>query len=173
MKLPLKIIFTFCMFAICSPFSCVFANNYYTNKNNNILYTSSIKTSPPLSGKITSFFGYRIHPITYNLDFHPAIDISSNINSNIHSILPGTVKETGQSDIYGKYIKISHQNNIESMYCHCNKILKKINQHVSKGQLIGKVGHTGLATGDHLHLEVKINNINIDPLLLINFYSEK
>lgn len=173
MKLFSKIILTIGILTLLSSFSYVFANNYYTNKNNNILYTSSIKTAPPLSGKITSFFGYRIHPITYNLDFHPAIDISSNINSNIHSILPGTVKEIGQSDIYGKYIKISHQNNIESMYCHCNKILKKINQHVCKGQLIGKVGHTGLATGDHLHLEVKINNINIDPLLLINLDSYK
>lgn len=121
----------------------------------------------PLNGNITSSFGYRIHPIYYNLDFHPAIDIGSSNKSKIHSILPGVVKETGFSEIYGKYIIISHSNNIESKYCHCQEILKEKGNNVNQGQVISTVGHTGLVTGDHLHLEIKINNVAIDPLLLI------
>lgn len=126
-----------------------------------------IKAIPPLNGNITSSFGYRIHPIYYNLDFHPAIDISSKNRSEIYSILPGKVKETGFSKIYGKYIIVTHSNNIESKYCHCQEILKKKGNNVAQGQVISTVGHTGLATGDHLHLEIKINNVSVDPLLLI------
>lgn len=131
-------------------------------------YKSVEHTIPPLIGNITSFFGYRINPITYNLDFHPAIDICAPNQSYIRAILPGTVKETGNSNIYGNYIIISHKNNIESKYCHCEKILKKKQHSIKQGEIISTVGHTGFATGDHLHLEIKINNINIDPLLLIN-----
>ena len=126
----------------------------------------------PLKGNITSSFGYRVHPITGNLDFHDALDIGAQYREDIRSILSGEVKETGYSNIYGNYIIISHKNNIESKYCHCDKILKNKNKKVKKGEIICVVGHTGFVTGDHLHLEIKINDINIDPLLMIKFMDE-
>ncbi|MBP0979311.1 MAG: M23 family metallopeptidase [Oscillospiraceae bacterium] len=142
-------------------------NNLYYNKN--IILNKTTAISPLLQKNITSYFGYRFHPISYNLDFHPAIDISAPTKSKIRAILPGTVKEVGNSKIYGNYIIISHDNNLESKYCHCDQIFFKKYNRVSKGQVISSVGNTGLSTGSHLHLEIKINNINIDPLLLIKF----
>lgn len=148
-------------------------NNLFCNKN--IILKPKLTASPLDSSllsteNITSYFGYRVHPITYHLDFHTAIDIKAPYRSDIYTILSGKVKETGNSKIDGNYIIISHNNlncYLESKYCHCDQIFKKKNDYVSKGQIISNVGHSGLATGNHLHIEIKINNINIDPLILI------
>lgn len=136
--------------------------NYKTN-------STSSKETPmlPLKGSLTSCFGYRFHPITQNLDFHRAIDISAPKQTQIHPILDGKVTETGFSSVDGNYIVIKHKNNIESKYCHCETILKKNNARVNQNSIISTVGSTGLATGPHLHLEIKINNTNIDPLLIL------
>ncbi len=128
---------------------------------------NKIKPICPVKGRVTSYFGYRFHPVTSRLDFHKAVDISAPYKSDIHPILSGKVKEIGFSKIDGNYIIISHKNNIESKYCHCETILKNKNSYVEPKNVISTVGHTGLATGDHLHLEIKINNVNIDPSLLI------
>lgn len=134
--------------------------------NNKITFPS--KVTIPLIGKITTYFGYRIHPITKKIDFHPAIDISGTNNSDIKSILSGQVNEIGESDIYGNYIIIQHRDGIRSKYCHCQKIYKNPGNKIEQGEVIASVGHSGLATGDHLHLEIEINDIKVDPLILID-----
>lgn len=128
---------------------------------------NSIQAVQPLAGTITSGFGYRIHPTSKKLDFHPAIDIKAPEYSPIHSILGGQVTEVGTSKIFGKYIIVTHNNNMKSRYCHCNKIIVREGNFIKRGQIISKVGTTGLSTGPHLHLEVSINDVNIDPLLII------
>ena len=76
----------------------------------------------PVDGTITSPYGYRIHPITGELDFHTGLDIAAPNNTPIRAILPGTVKEIGESEIYGNYIVVAHQNGFESVYNHCESI---------------------------------------------------
>ena len=71
-------------------------------------------------GKITSGFGYRLHPVTGERDFHTGIDIAAAEGTPVVAALPGTVTEVGYDGIYGNYVRMSHGTNIETRYCHCS-----------------------------------------------------
>lgn len=150
--------------------------NTNTRKSNIFLETpnneiSKLQAIQPVIGTITSGFGYRIHPTSKRLDFHPAVDIRAAENTPVHSILEGKVMETGTSKIFGKYIIINHFNNMQSKYCHCKKIIVRKGNTIKKGQIISNVGSTGMSTGPHLHLEIFIDKVNIDPLLILPPYN--
>lgn len=119
----------------------------------------------PVDGTITSPYGYRIHPITGELDFHTGLDIAAPNNTPIRAILPGTVKEVGESGVYGNFIVIAHQNGLESIYNHCESITAQIGTVVRQGDWIARVGSTGLSTGNHVHLDIKINGVYVNPYL--------
>ena len=119
----------------------------------------------PVDGTITSPYGYRIHPITGELDFHTGLDIAAPNNTPIRAILPGTVKEIGESEIYGNYIVVAHQNGFESVYNHCESITAQVGTVVRQGDWIARVGSTGLSTGNHVHLDLKINGVYVNPYL--------
>ncbi|MBC8569538.1 M23 family metallopeptidase [Zongyangia hominis] len=119
----------------------------------------------PVDGTITSPYGYRIHPITGKLDFHTGLDIAAPHNTPIRAILPGTVKEIGESGVYGNYIVVAHQNGLESVYNHCESITAQVGTVVRQGDWIARVGSTGLSTGNHVHLDIKINGVYVNPYL--------
>lgn len=110
----------------------------------------------PTEGKITSDFGFRIHPIRRDVDFHPGVDYSHITTSDrVYSVENGKVRYINNDiDGYGKYIVIEHDGYC-SLYAHLNKIFVKVNQEVIMGQEIAIKGTTGSSTGIHLHFEIR------------------
>jgi len=135
-----------------------------------ILYTSiSIKllyaqhfSSPLPQIKVTSHFGYRIHPIHKVTKFHYGVDLLARADT-VKSILHGSVIETGYDKKLGYYLKSRH-GEIEILYAHLSFIYPLPNDSVSAGDHIGISGSTGNSRGEHLHLSVKIQGKHIDPL---------
>ncbi len=136
-------------------------------KERNLVFEYFPTISPVKGGFITSGFGYRTHPVHGNNQFHSGIDISVSYGSPVYATASGKVIRARSSQENGKYIVIKHINNITTVYLHLSSILVREGDFVKKGQIIGKVGDSGLATGPHLHYEVTYNGRPIDPLLFI------
>jgi formamidopyrimidine-DNA glycosylase len=111
---------------------------------------------------ITSGFGWRVHPIDENKDFHRALDIAFPIGTPINAVMGGTVTNIGNNSSYGKYIVIEI-GNTKTLYAHCSSIEKNINDQIIKGDIIARVGNTGTSTGSHLHLEYIKDGIYLPP----------
>lgn len=126
-------------------------------------YTLSQTMFLPLDGNVTSEFGYRDHPISGNKRFHAGIDIAAPMGTAIYSAFDGKVIKADYDKWNGNFIKIEHENNIMTVYCHCEKLLVKKGDVIKAGQKIATVGSTGSSTGPHLHFELRINNISYDP----------
>lgn len=122
---------------------------------------------PTVNRLITSYFGYRIHPIWRIRMFHSGIDISGNYGDNIYAVNDGRVIYSGWQSGYGKVIIIDHGNNMSTLYAHCSSLLVKEGDTVKKGEIIGKIGSTGWSTGPHLHFEIRKNGTPINPLSVI------
>lgn len=115
----------------------------------------------PTSGIITSRFGSRDSVRDHA---HTGLDIGASHGTPIKAAAAGTVTYSGNcGDGYGNYVVISHGNGVQTLYAHCSQLLVSQGQKVSQGQLIAKVGATGNAYGDHLHLEVRKNGITYNP----------
>ena len=131
-------------------------------------YTLSHRMFLPATGEITSPFGIRKHPIDGELRFHAGVDIADDIGTPIYSAFDGTVIVADYDQWNGYYIKIIHDNEIMTVYCHCNKLLVKKGDIVKAGQKIAEMGSTGSSTGPHLHFELRINNKSYDPEMALN-----
>ena len=112
---------------------------------------------------MTSVFGKRTHPITKETDFHNGIDLAGNEGDEIRVILSGTVVEAEESKGFGKHLRVRHADGNESFYAHCSELLVKKGDQVKKGQVIAKVGSTGISTGPHLHFGYLIDSKYVDP----------
>lgn len=121
------------------------------------------QTAVPVMGKVTSTFGYRDHPISGKDEFHLALDIGASEGTEIGAFADGTVEYIGESDIFGQYLKIRHDNGVSSFYAHCSKLLVRKGEAVACGQTVALVGQTGDATGPHLHLTIEKDGIRLDP----------
>lgn len=122
----------------------------------------------PASKRITSYYGYRIHPVYKTKKFHSGIDIGAGYGSNIVAAESGTVITATYGSGYGKYVVVSHGSGITTLYAHCSSLLVNVGDKVQKGETIAKVGSTGVSTGNHLHFEVRINGSTTDPLSYVN-----
>jgi murein DD-endopeptidase MepM/ murein hydrolase activator NlpD len=116
-----------------------------------------------VAGGITSPFGYRIHPVLGRRILHAGDDLAASTGTPIHACLAGTVVIAGPQGGYGNAVVIDHGNGMATLYGHQSRIGVSVGQHVSAGQVIGYAGMTGLATGPHVHFEVRINGNPIDP----------
>ena len=123
---------------------------------------------PPVSGRVTSFYGFRIHPLTAADDFHRGLDIAAPSGAGIHTPLPGRVAEIGESAIYGNYVTLDHGNGCQTTYCHCAEIIAEQGANLRKGELIARVGSTGISTGPHLHFEVQKNGVYFNPAWVVD-----
>ncbi|HET9097114.1 MAG TPA: peptidoglycan DD-metalloendopeptidase family protein [Candidatus Baltobacteraceae bacterium] len=117
----------------------------------------------PVSGTITSPFGYRRNPFGGGMEFHQGLDIAAPMGTTITAAASGTVISAGWYGGYGNYILIDHGGGMATGYGHCSQIFVSVGQQVQKGQAIGAVGSTGASTGPHVHFEVRINGKPVDP----------
>lgn len=119
----------------------------------------------PSSHRITSPYGYRIHPISGTKKFHSGIDIGASGGSPIVAADGGKVilASNGWNGGYGNYIIISHANGYTTRYAHCQALYVKEGQEVKKGETIAGVGTTGSSTGNHLHFEIRLNGETQNP----------
>lgn len=119
----------------------------------------------PSEGKyITSGFGKRKDPFSGKDNVHTGIDIAAPSGSSVISAWPGLVLESGFDEIYGNYIIVEHSEDFFTKYCHLSSVTKIKNDFINAGEKIGEVGNTGRSTGNHLHFEISIGGINIDPM---------
>ena len=134
-------------------------------KANPIEYTGGTFAWPvPGSQRITSYYGYRIHPVYGTRKFHSGIDIGAAYGLDIVAAADGIVTMATTNGGYGKCIIINHGSGIASLYGHCSSLLVTNGQSVKKGDVIGKIGSTGVSTGPHLHFEVRVDAATTDPL---------
>ncbi len=117
----------------------------------------------PTRGWITSGFGYRIYPFTGETKFHEGLDISTRIGTDVVATADGIVVETGYDITYGNNIIIDHGFGFVTRYGHLSRIDVKTGSVVKRGQKIGEVGNTGFSTGPHLHYEIRINGVPVNP----------
>ena len=96
--------------------------------------------------------------------YHKGVDIACDKGTPIYAVMSGTVTLVKSTGSYGKHIMIDHGNNIVTLYAHCSAMYVSVGDKVSKGEHIAAVGNTGRSTGDHLHIEVRINGKVYDPM---------
>ncbi|MBD3265781.1 peptidoglycan DD-metalloendopeptidase family protein [bacterium] len=121
----------------------------------------------PARGRITSRFGMRDHPILDREKFHTGVDIALNTGSPIHPMLSGLIVFAGERGGYGNLVEIDHGNGLRTRYGHLSDANVQVGEYVDGEKVIGLSGQTGMATGPHLHFEIRRNNEPIDPLTVI------
>lgn len=133
-------------------------------KNNVVLDTGSGYVWP-LNGyyKLTSAFGYRIHPITNRPHSHTGIDVPAPYGTSIKAAKGGQVVTSAYHSSYGNYVVVDHGNGNSTLYAHMSSRSVSAGQMIKQGQEVGKVGSTGSSTGNHLHLEVRVNYNRVNP----------
>lgn len=123
----------------------------------------------PASGPVTSPYYMRVHPVTGKLRQHTGIDYGAPYGSDIVAAASGTVLVAGyNSGGYGNYVVINHGGGITTLYAHASRLCVSAGQSVSQGQVIAKVGSTGMSTGPHLHFEVLVNGAHTNPANYVN-----
>lgn len=131
-----------------------------------------LSSSPPMSGKLrlTSCYGIRLHPIYRRFAFHHGVDLGFESGAKILSTGDGVVKLAGYSRGYGKLVEIQHANGLRTRYAHMSRIDVEPGQSVKAAQPLGLPGATGVATGPHLHWEVRYEEASaLDPARILAF----
>lgn len=128
---------------------------------------ASQKIIMPVSGPYTSYFGARTNPITGKDSFHTGLDIAAAQGTKIKAAYSGVVRKVGEDSRSGKYIYLTHENGVETLYCHCSAVLAEQGASIRQGETIALVGSTGWSTGPHLHFEFHKNGERLDPLPLL------
>lgn len=123
----------------------------------NGIYLASL---PLKSGTISSRYGSRE---SIRDHAHGGLDLATSYGSPIMAVADGTVKFAGVSSGYGNLVIIQHGNGVETYYGHCSSITTKVGAQVKAGDIIAKVGSTGNSTGNHLHFEIRINGVAVNP----------
>lgn len=117
----------------------------------------------PVAGRLTSSFGMRRHPVLGYARMHKGLDIAAPMGSPIRAPMDGVVQMAGWAGGYGKFVKLSHGQGMATGFGHMSRIAVASGGRVSKGQIIGYVGSTGMSTGAHLHYELWKNGVPINP----------
>jgi len=118
----------------------------------------------PVKGWVTSPFGSRISPLTDKMKFHEGIDISAQIGTPVVAPADGEVVKAGFETGYGNMVEISHGYGLKTVFGHNSQLNVTLGQHVKRGDIISYVGDTGDSTGPHLHYEVRVNNLPVNPV---------
>ena len=125
-------------------------------------------TSPLTSCRLTSPFGYRVHPVYGNAIFHNGVDLSAPQGTPIYAVRSGTVTTAAHDSSSGYHVIIDHYDGYDTRYLHMTHYIVSAGQYVEQGQIIGYVGSTGASTSPHLHLGLYYNGTAINPLEYIS-----
>jgi len=117
----------------------------------------------PVEGPIASGFGVREDPINGEGAFHSGIDIDAPIGTPVRAAADGDVSEAAMNPGYGREVVLNHGHGLQTVYGHLSAFAVFVGEHVSRGQVIGYVGQSGRATGPHLHYEVRVHNVPVNP----------
>jgi len=121
----------------------------------------------PTTGWVTSGFGFRTNPFTGLNQMHEGLDISNRVGSLIVAPADGIVSDIGNDHVHGRILVISHGFGLTTRYSHLNKVLVKVGQKVKRGEKIAEMGMSGKTTGPHVHYEVRLNGIPVNPMRYI------
>jgi len=119
----------------------------------------------PVSGQVTSFFGWRPNQDSGGLSLHQGIDIEAPVGTKVVSVLDGVVVSVRQSPTYGLVVEVEHGGGFSTVYGHLDTALVEVDQTVKRGEAIATVGESGNATGPHLHFEIRKDGLEVDPML--------
>ena len=117
----------------------------------------------PLEGRIASTFGQRLDPIGGEGEFHAGIDIDAPYGTPVRAAADGNVSGAAMGAGYGREVVLNHGHDVMTVYGHLSATAVVPGQHVSRGQVIGYVGDSGRSTGPHLHYEVRVHNVPVNP----------
>ncbi|MFW5837109.1 MAG: M23 family metallopeptidase [Desulfovibrionaceae bacterium] len=121
----------------------------------------------PTEGYITSRFGWRTNPFTGKREFHKGLDIAGPVGTPIVSPARGRIISSGRDGSYGLSIKIDHGSGLVTRYAHLHKSLVKVGQVIDRGDAIASLGNSGRSTGPHLHYEIQLGGVPVDPMRYI------
>ena len=117
----------------------------------------------PTTGWISSRFGKRKSPFTGLMELHKGFDIAGRVGTPIKAPANGIVTFSGKKGLLGQVVVIDHGHGISTRYGHCNTLLKKPGDRVARGDVIATMGNSGRSTGPHLHYEVRLNGVQVNP----------
>jgi len=129
-------------------------------QKNLLAHTPAIR---PVNGWSTSGFGYRVSPFTGKREFHKGLDIANRKGTEIVATADGVVSFVGPQGNFGNLVVIDHGHGVTTRYAHLEKALLKRGEHVVRGKTIALMGNTGRSTGPHLHYEVRLNGVPVNP----------
>lgn len=141
-------------------------NTIKTVKNFIDIRSKVVKDTPsivPNHGHITSLFGWRRSPFGHGRDFHTGIDVAAASGTVVRATAPGVVASASWGGGYGNMIRVKHKYGYETVYGHLRAMAVETGQYIRKGQIIGYVGQTGNATGNHCHYEIRLGGMPINP----------
>jgi len=121
----------------------------------------------PLRGRVSSGYGNRIHPIYRVRKMHTGIDVAASTGTPIRAAAAGKVVHASRWGGYGNCVIVDHGGGMATLYAHCSRIAVSNGARVDQGDVVGYVGSTGLATGPHLHFEVRRDGRHVDPTSLL------
>ena len=139
----------------------------YSSQGSEYLGTGEFCWPAPSYTRLSSPYGYRIHPVYKTKKFHSGVDLAAPGGSNILAADGGKVISAGWNGGYGNCVVVDHGNGVSTLYAHASKLCVSKGQTVERGSVIAKVGTTGTSTGNHLHFEVLINGKTTDPMAYI------
>ena len=136
-------------------------------RSEKIKHIPAIRPVDMSNSYVTSYYGYRFHPIYKRREMHQGVDFAAPIGTKIFAPANGRIVKVAYSGGYGRMLIIDHGYGYKTRYAHLSKILVKKGQKIERGETIGLIGNSGLSTGPHLHYEVQKDNVKVNP---INYY---
>lgn len=119
----------------------------------------------PVNGTLISGFGNRRHPVTGGIKFHEGLDFACEVGTPLYATGDGVIINAGYGESgYGIHVDIDHGNGYRTKYAHMSSSKVQVGQKVTRGQLVGHSGNTGLSSGPHLHYEIMLNGVKLDPV---------
>jgi murein DD-endopeptidase MepM/ murein hydrolase activator NlpD len=129
----------------------------------------SIPSRMPVEGSsLTSSYGMRVHPVLGGRRAHKGVDLAMPVGTPVYATADGVIGRADWFSSYGLYVAIEHGGNIQTRYGHMSRLNVAAGQQVHKGDIIGYVGTTGRSTGPHLHYEVRIAGVAVNPVPYMN-----
>jgi murein DD-endopeptidase MepM/ murein hydrolase activator NlpD len=132
------------------------------------LLLESVPNGWPVRGTLSSVFGVRNSPFTETPVFHQGLDIVARVGTPVMASAPGVVVKSGYEALYGNTVVIDHGAGYRSVYAHLSSCSVEEGACVNRGEELGKVGSTGRSTGPHLHYEVRVNGLPVNPARFLN-----